>query len=109
MDDDPGAGSGEHGPDPNEETVLLSFDGVSYALDLGVEEAAVLRADLAGWVARSRRVRRRLGTERDQLVAIRVWAHRNGYPILGTGRIPIAVRDAFTAAHQGTGAGPERT
>lgn len=88
---------------------MLSFDGTSYAIDLDVDEAAVLRAVLAGWVARSRRVRRRAGTDRDQLAAIRGWAHRNGYPILPTGRIPIAVRDAFAAAHRAPGAGPGHT
>lgn len=91
------------------ETVTFGLDGATYEIDLSSENAAKLRAELAGWIgagrrhggrrvaapARGAKSRSRSG----DAAAIRVWASSNGYTVSERGRIPAEIRSAYEAAH----------
>lgn len=89
-----------------DETVSLSLDGVDYEIDLSSANADKLRAKLAPWVEKARRVsgkgkatRKRSSLSRDQSQAIREWASRAGHKVSARGRIPGEVVEAFKAAN----------
>lgn len=92
-----------------EETVTFGVDGVTYEIDLSVDNAGRLRDELAEWVQHGRRVsgsRRggnRTTTKRSTVGAsngtVREWARANGYEVSDRGRIKAEVMDAFTAAN----------
>ncbi|MET9260460.1 Lsr2 family protein [Amycolatopsis sp. NPDC004079] len=89
-----------------EQTVPFSLDGVHYEIDLSAENAAVLREELAQYIAAGQRVggrkvrgvaaaasaRRPLTpAERDRNQAIRAWARENGFAVSDHGRIAESV------------------
>lgn len=90
------------------ETVRFSVDRGSYEIDLSTKNADALRADLAPWIAKARRVAadkpaRRAKSSgsaaaRKETGEIRDWAKQNGYQIGDRGRIPTEIVDAFRAA-----------
>lgn len=89
-----------------DETVGFSLDGVDYEIDLTSAHADKLRASLAPWVEKARRVSgrrkakspQRSALSREQSKAIREWATRNGREVSPRGRIPGDVVKAFHAA-----------
>lgn len=96
-----------------DETVEFGIDGVTYEIDLSSKNAEKLRGQLSVWVDHSRRVsgrrrsrggsalprRSRASIDREQSVAIREWARKNGHNVSSRGRIPAEVVDAFNAAN----------
>ncbi|AYE99555.1 nucleoid-associated protein Lsr2 (plasmid) [Mycobacterium paragordonae] len=86
------------------ETVNFAVDGCSYEIDLNVEHATQLRADIGQWASRARRVkggrggqgRPRMPTEEG--VAIRQWARGHGHAVAARGRIPAKVIKEYNAA-----------
>ena len=90
-------------------TVHFSLEGRSYEIDLSSENVEKIRrafspfisaGRVAGHSASSVRTesRRRPAPTRD-LVDVRTWAEKNGYPINARGRISAAVLKAYDAAH----------
>ncbi|GAA1480814.1 Lsr2 family protein [Gordonia sinesedis] len=89
------------------ETVKWSLDGKNYEFDTSAKHAQQFRDALEKYVAVSRnattRAPRRAHTggthSKEQTQAIRKWAVKNGYEVSDRGRIPLAVLEAFEAAH----------
>ena len=94
---------------PAEETVTFGLDGITYEIDLTVDNASRLRDSLAEWVGHGRRVggARRKGskavTKRSSVgsdsTTIREWARANGHQVSERGRIKAEVVEAFNAAN----------
>ncbi|WP_380169152.1 Lsr2 family protein [Jannaschia sp. R86511] len=94
---------------PADETVTFGLDGITYEIDLTVDNAAKLRDSLAEWVGHGRRVggARRKGsrsvTKRSSVgsdnATIREWARANGHEVSERGRIKAEVIEAFNAAN----------
>lgn len=90
-----------------QETLRFSLDRVEYEIDLAEENAAGLRAALAPFIARGRRVRGASGnrtagattTSRQETQKIREWALANGYNPSSRGRISQDIREAYEHAH----------
>jgi hypothetical protein len=97
------------------ETMTFALDGVTYEIDLGQNNAARLRNNMATFVNAANRTGGRLkrglsgtatasGTagavesSREQARAIREWARDNGYDVSDRGRIPAAVVEAYQAS-----------
>lgn len=91
-------------------TVAFSFDSVSYEIDLSKKNASTLEKVLRPYIAAARkapaRTRRaaRAGSRKasgrpPDLTAVREWARGNGYELADRGRIPIAILEAYDAAH----------
>ena len=88
-------------------TVTFGLDGTSYQIELTAGRAAALRADLATWVSHARRTSgstatrgtRRRTTGPTTATTIRRWARANGHNVSDRGRLPVAVRQAYHAAH----------
>ena len=97
------------GTEDGVETVRFSIDKHEYEIDLGAENAAMLRDKLERFVQaghelrQSRRVVRQQvisgAVSKEQTQAIRHWARENGLQVSERGRIPANVREAFEAAH----------
>lgn len=85
------------------ETVSFAVDNVSYEIDLSAENAAQLRAELAEWTSKARRVSSsKRGSSRPRRAdsgKVRAWAKDNGYEISERGRISTQIREAYAAAH----------
>lgn len=93
------------------QTVEFGLDGVSYEIDLNVDNAGKLRDHLEDFIGSARRtggrVKRGLATNaprptgsgrsREQTQAIRDWAKKNGHDVSDRGRIPATVIEAFEA------------
>lgn len=96
---------------PADGPVDFAVDGVTYTIDLSTKNADKLRKQLQPWVEHARRVsgrrrstnkatgRPRARIDREQSVAIREWAAKNGHQVSTRGRIPENVVEAFTAAN----------
>ena len=103
-----------------DETISFALDGVSYEIDLSVDNAEKLRESFAGYVASARRVggrsgggtrtrraassgrapARATGAEGGGTTAeIREWARGNGFTVNERGRISANVLEAYHAAH----------
>ena len=92
---------------PADETVTFSFDGATYEVDLASPNAAMMRAQFQVWADAGRRVasqrsRRVTGPDalrpslrRRESAAIRQWARGQGHQIADSGRLPVALVDAF--------------
>ncbi|MFW0790062.1 histone-like nucleoid-structuring protein Lsr2 [Gordonia sp. CPCC 205333] len=88
-------------------TIKFGVDGKNYELDTSAAHAKQFQKLIEGYVAVSRRggpagVRHlsSAGTRsKEQTQAIRDWARKNDYEVSDRGRIPVAVVEAFDAAH----------
>lgn len=87
-------------------TVLFSFDGASYEIDLSENHADELAAVFAPYLNAGRRTGRKgvslsTGTKSDpaELQKIREWARSNGHEVSDRGRVSATVRDAYNTAH----------
>jgi hypothetical protein len=88
--------------DGNGRTVKFGLDGKAYEIDLSDANAERLHAALEPFVKAGRTtssVRSRATGSRNtsDLAAIRSWANANGFKVGDRGRIPEAVRAAYTA------------
>src|SRR6185436_2297626 len=89
------------------ETVSFSLDGVSYEIDLTVDNAKKLRNDLSTWVGHARRSGGRKssrrgttsGARRGDLGAVREWARNNGHKVSDRGRISADILAAYDKAN----------
>ena len=92
------------------ETVSFGLDGGSYEIDLSSNNATMLRAALADYIAHARRpskaraaaarpARTPARADREQTQAIREWARKNGHNVNDRGRVPASVLEAYEAAH----------
>lgn len=93
-----------------DETVNFSIDGVAYEIDLSAKNAGKLRAALDPWTENARKIGRlrskpksaakdfRSTVDRDQSLAIREWARKNGHKVSARGRIAADVVAAYNAA-----------
>jgi hypothetical protein len=90
-----------------QETLLFSLDGAEYEIDLAEENAAGLRAAMAPFIARGRRVRSASGSRSARTVAssraetqkVREWAMAHGYSPSSRGRISQDIQKAYDDAH----------
>jgi Lsr2 len=91
-----------------EETVTFGLDGVSYEIDLSVDNAAALRDALAPYVGSARRTSGRSSSRRASSrgrtsgptpAEVRDWARAEGREVSDRGRVPADVRAAYDAAH----------
>jgi hypothetical protein len=94
-------------------TVQIALDNTSYEIDLGAVNQARLRESLAKYLDAATEVKTKPVTRRGkksapvatarpdkaQTQAIRDWARANGHNVSNRGRIPVAVQEAFAAAH----------
>lgn len=90
-------------------TVDFAFDGSSYEIDLSGESIARFRSALEPYIAAARPKPRKTGgstrqsasassPHREELQAIREWAHANGVQVSKRGRIAATVREAYLKA-----------
>lgn len=93
-----------------EETVSFGLDGVSYEIDLSVNNAQKLRDALQPFVEQARRVpaagrgrgrRARAASSRERSAEIRAWAKAHGRKVSERGRIPQSIVDEYEAATRG--------
>src|SRR6266545_4766148 len=94
-----------------DETLTYGLDGTLYEIDVNTKHAEKLRASLAKYILKSRRVgrgrvtataRTRGGTapahtDRAQNLAIRDWAKAKGIEVSDRGRIPASIVEQFQA------------
>jgi len=93
-----------------DETLTYGLDGTSYEIDVSAAHAEKLRASLAKFILKSRRLgrgrvrataRARGGaparTDRAQNQAIRDWAKGKGLEVSDRGRIPASVVEQYEA------------
>lgn len=93
-------------------TVNFALDGANYEIDLADHNAERLRATLAEYTSVARRTGGRVkrpniskapatqpAAAREQTLAVRDWAKRNGHKVADRGRIPATVTAAFEQAH----------
>ncbi len=94
-----------------DESLSFALDGMNYEIDLSAKHAEKLRASLAKFVAKSRRLgrghvvstrRARTGgtparTDRAQNQAIRDWAKSKGIEVSDRGRIPANIVEQYQA------------
>lgn len=95
-----------------DETVRFSIDGAVYEIDLSTKNAGKLRATLEPWAENARRTGRlrtkprgvgkdfRSAVDRDQSLAIREWARKNGHKVSARGRISADVVAAYNSAQK---------
>lgn len=93
-------------------TVSFSLDTTNYEIDLSASNQDRLRDKLARFVQAAAPVRRQRGRTartavrpaavgREQTLAVREWARKNGYTVSDRGRISAVIQDAFDEAHSG--------
>jgi hypothetical protein len=94
------------------ETVSFGIDGGAYEIDLSANNASMLRAALADYIAHARRPSKSARhapsirpnrvparADREQTQAIREWARKNGHAVNDRGRVPAAVIAAYNSAN----------
>lgn len=86
--------------EPAHETVMFGLDGVSYEIDLTQDNAAAFRAGMYKYLVRARKVKG-AAVRNGQAAEIRRWGRENGYEVPTRGRIPVAVRTAWSKEHDG--------
>lgn len=94
-----------------DETVSFALDGVSYEIDVSVDNAEALREAIAPWLGHARRVGGRAATRRvakarngsaparSSLADVRAWARDNGFQVSDRGRVSAEVMEAYDNAH----------
>ncbi|MFH8252002.1 Lsr2 family protein [Microbacterium sp. B2969] len=96
-------------PDGEGSTVTFAFQRKTYEIDLSSENIEKLEAALAPFVSvarvadaspkESRPARTPRTARRQDLVAVRAWAHVNGHDVSERGRLPASVLAAYDAGH----------
>jgi hypothetical protein len=90
------------------ETVQFSLDGVAYEIDLSTKNAGKLRGALEPWSEKARktgRIKRNSHAKsgstvgRDQSLAIREWAKKNGHKVSSRGRISAKLVAAYNGSN----------
>lgn len=89
-----------------DETVVFSWRGYSYEIDLSAKNVGKLDKALAPFIDKARRLGRAVKPGAKPTVvrvpsdaaAVRAWAVANGYEVPERGRIPNDIRDAYEAA-----------
>ncbi|MBZ4488102.1 Lsr2 family protein [Microbacterium sp. cx-55] len=87
--------------------VQFSLEGRSYEIDLSIENAEKIREALAPFINAGRLVSghrsgaqgRSAKKDSRDLSAVRAWAAANGYEVSARGRVPLAILEAYDAAH----------
>ncbi|HSN44196.1 MAG TPA: Lsr2 family protein [Propionibacteriaceae bacterium] len=86
-----------------DETISLTFEGVSYEIDLSGANAAKFRETLAPWLGNARRTGGRKSAGRKPATGVandvRAWALSQGMQVSSRGRVPAAIREAYELAH----------
>ena len=88
------------------ETVLFSYDGKSYSIDLADKNKKAFEKALEPYFKAARStVARRVSTastssNKEELASIRTWAKENGLAISDRGRVSAEIREAFAAANK---------
>lgn len=92
-----------------DETVRFGLDGKELEIDLSANHAGVLRDILSDYVAAGRKATSagfaksqrapKVGSNREQLAAVRAWGRNNGFDVNDRGRVSAALQQAFDAAH----------
>ncbi len=96
-----------------DETIVFTFDNVTYTIDLNEKNAAKFRSAMEKWINSADQVEverprrspnRHTAAERvssaEERVLIRQWAIDNGYQVSERGRIPISVEQAYREAQR---------
>jgi hypothetical protein len=88
------------------ETVTFGLDGVTYEIDLSVDNRAKLDRDFAPYIEAGRRMSRirsrgqgRQAGPRVDRAAVRAWAKENGLQVSERGRISGELMSQYEAAH----------
>ncbi|WP_109529081.1 histone-like nucleoid-structuring protein Lsr2 [Nocardia aurea] len=90
-----------------EETVSFAVDGAAYEIDLSVLNASTLRGVFERWAPHARKVgraprgkasRSTAAPDRQQTIAIREWARKNGHHVSSRGRLSAEIVDAYNKA-----------
>lgn len=91
-----------------DQTVLFTWQGVNYEIDLSKKNAAALQKALKPYLDAARKVKSRganrasggsrSGARRSDLADVREWARANGHTVSDRGRIPASVLDAYDDA-----------
>lgn len=89
--------------DATVETVVFSFEGSSYEIDLSKKNRDAFAKALTPYLNASRKAgkvqsRRSPAKPSEDLDAIRTWASKNGHKVADRGRIAQSVKDAYYAA-----------
>jgi hypothetical protein len=93
--------------EPGAQTVTFSLESKSYEIDLTEDSIRRLRDAFAPWIAAARPsgstqfpTQRNRSDSRDPSPAeVRRWAKESGMQVLDRGRLPIALREKYAAAH----------
>jgi len=100
------------GTSPAETTIVYTFDGATYEIDLSNANADKMRSDLSFWIERSRAVKgptrrgTKLNNNSDDLGAIRSWAQSQGIAVSMRGRVS---GDVITRYHNRNSAPKQET
>ena len=97
--------------DGRAETIEFAFDGKTYTIDLGEQNAAAFREAIQPYLSAARpadngkkraaKTSRRSSSSaaKGETGKIRAWARENGYTVSDRGRIPASIVAAFEAAN----------
>ncbi len=91
------------------QTVVFSYQGASYEIDLNDEHATALEESFHDWIEAARKIgapgrtQRRSATpvqpKRRDLADVRAWAREQGHDISDRGRVSMKIVEAYDAAH----------
>jgi Lsr2 len=91
---------------PNAETVVFSFDGQSYEIDLSEKNVTKLKTSLQPFMDAGRRTAHRRAAKAGRSVspridraAVRAWAAEQGLKVSERGRISAEVLTKYEASH----------
>lgn len=97
--------------DGRAETIEFAFDGKTYTIDLGEQNAAAFREAIQPYLSAARpadngkkraaKTSRRSSSSaaKGETGKIRAWARENGYTVSDRGRIPAEIMEAYNAAN----------
>ncbi|MBB3044803.1 Lsr2 dimerization domain-containing protein [Nocardioides soli] len=97
--------SGDEYADGKGETIVFSYRGKDYSIDLTSKEAAGFDKAVAMYVEHATKVtgtpgRRKAAKPSGPSAAdVRQWGKENGFDLPDRGRVPAEVREAYDAAH----------
>lgn len=96
--------------DGRAETIEFAFDGKTYTIDLGEQNAAAFREAIQPYLSAARPAdngkkraaktrRSSSSTTKSETAKIRAWARENGHTVSDRGRIPADIMEAYRAAN----------